>query len=51
MIRLTMQSYDLWQTTRFYKQRGSMSQSGQKAQKYVSDLTEKYMKDMNKLVR
>ena len=36
--------------TEFYKQRGSMPQSGQKAQKYVSDLTEKYMKEMNKIV-
>lgn len=37
--------------TRFYKQRGSMPQSGQKAQKYVNGLTEKYMKEMNKILR
>ena len=37
--------------TGFYKLRGSMPQSGQKAQKYVSDLTEKYMKEMNKILR
>ena len=37
--------------TEFFKQRGSIPQSGQKAQKYVSDLTEKYMKEMNKLVK
>jgi hypothetical protein len=37
--------------TEFYKQRGSMPQSGQKAQKYVSDLTEKYMKEMNKIMK
>jgi hypothetical protein len=37
--------------TGFYKLRGSMPQSGQKAQKYVSDLTEKYMKEMSKILR
>ena len=37
--------------TGFYKLRGSMPQSGQKAQKYVSDLTEKYMKEMNRLLK
>lgn len=37
--------------TEFYKLHGSMPQSGQKAQKYVSDLTEKYMKEMTKLVK
>ena len=34
-----------------YKEVGVLTKAAQKTQKYISDLTEKYMKEMNKLVK
>ncbi len=34
-----------------YKKRGSLPISGQNAQKYINELTEKYMKEMDKFLK
>ena len=37
--------------TEMYKRRGSLPISGQNAQKYINELTEKYMKEMDKFLK